>query len=145
MSNSSSCKVVGMSSIKISTHDGKLCTLNEVRHVPHMTKNLISLSILDNKWFSFRGEGGVIHVCKCSSVILKGVKQGTLYFLQGTTLIDSIVVASSEIDQKDMTKLWYKRLGNMSERGMKILAKDDLLCGHKIKDLGFFNIVFSGN
>jgi len=25
----------------------------------------------------------------------------------------------------------------MSERGMQILAKDDLLCGHKIKNLGF--------
>jgi hypothetical protein len=25
----------------------------------------------------------------------------------------------------------------MSERGMQILAKDDLLCGYKIKDLGF--------
>jgi hypothetical protein len=31
-----------MGSIKIRTHDGKLCTLNEVRHVPHTTKNLIS-------------------------------------------------------------------------------------------------------
>jgi len=26
----------------------------------------------------------------------------------------------------------------MAEKGMKILAKDDLLCGHKIKDLGFY-------
>jgi hypothetical protein len=70
-------------------------------------------------------------------VIMKCVKQGTMYFLQGTMLTDSVVVASSEIDQEDMMKLWYMRLGHMSERGMQILAKDDLLCGHKIKDLGF--------
>jgi hypothetical protein len=70
-------------------------------------------------------------------VIMKGVKRGTLYFLQGTMLTDSIVVASSEIDQEDMTKLWHMRLGHMSERGMQILVKNDLLCGHKIKDLGF--------
>jgi len=84
MGNSSSCKVVGMGSIKIRIHDGKLCTLNEVRHFPHMTKNMISLSLFDKKGFSFKVEGGVIHVCKISSVILKGVKRGTLYFLKGT-------------------------------------------------------------
>jgi hypothetical protein len=70
-------------------------------------------------------------------VILKGVKRGTLYFLQGTTLTDYVFVASFEIDQEDMTKLWNMRLGHMSERGMQIFAKDDFLCGHKINDLGF--------
>jgi hypothetical protein len=36
-------------------------------------------------------------------------------------------------------------LGHMSERGMKILAKNDLLCRHKIKDLGFFKHCVFGN
>ena len=54
MANSSVCKVVGTSSIKIRTHDGSFCTLNEVRHIPLMTKNLISLSLLDSKGFSGR-------------------------------------------------------------------------------------------
>ena len=54
MANSSVCKVVGTGSIKIRTHDGSFCTLNEVRHVPLMTKNLISLSLLDSKGFSGR-------------------------------------------------------------------------------------------
>ncbi|KAJ4715159.1 Retrovirus-related Pol polyprotein from transposon TNT 1-94 [Melia azedarach] len=124
-------------SIKIRTHDGKFCTLNNVRHVPLMTKNLISLSMLDNKGFSFQGEGGVLHVCKGSNVVLKGVKRGTLYFLQGSTLSSSVAVASLEIDKDNMTKLWHMRLGHMSARGMQILSKGDLLCGHKIKDLEF--------
>ncbi|KAJ4721050.1 Retrovirus-related Pol polyprotein from transposon TNT 1-94 [Melia azedarach] len=107
------------------------------RHVPLMTKNLISLSMLDNKGFSFQGEGGVLHVCKGSNVVLKGVKRGTLYFLQGSTLSSSVAIASSEIDKDNMTKLWHMRLGHMSARGMQILSKGDLLCGHKIKDLEF--------
>ncbi|KAJ4703293.1 Retrovirus-related Pol polyprotein from transposon TNT 1-94 [Melia azedarach] len=131
---------IGIGSIKIRTHDGKFCTLNNVRHVPLMTKNLISLSMLDNKDFSFQGEGGVLHVCKGSNVVLKGVKRGTLYFLQGSTLSSSVAVASSEIDKDNMTKLWHMRLGHMSARGMQILSKGDLLCGHKIKDLEFVNI-----
>ncbi|KAJ4702231.1 Retrovirus-related Pol polyprotein from transposon TNT 1-94 [Melia azedarach] len=137
MANSSVCKAVGIGSIKIRTHDGKFCTLNDVRHVPLMTKNLISLSMLDNKGFSFQGEGGVLHVCKGSNVVLKGVKRGTLYFLQGSTLSSSVAVASSKIDKDNMTKLWHMRLGHMSARGMQILSKGDLLCGHKIKDLEF--------
>ena len=50
-----------------------------------MTKNLISLSLLDSKGFSFDGKGGVLRVRKGSDVILKGVKQGSLYLLQGST------------------------------------------------------------
>ena len=138
MANSAVCKVAGIGSIQIRTHDGKFCTLNNVRHVPHMTKNLISLSLLDTNGFSFQGEGGVLYVCKGSDRILKGVKQGTLYILQGTTLSASAAVASSEVHKDDMTKLWHMRLGHMSERGMQILAKSDLLCGHKVvTDLGF--------
>ncbi|KAJ4726144.1 Retrovirus-related Pol polyprotein from transposon TNT 1-94 [Melia azedarach] len=137
MANSSVCKAVGIGSIKIRTHDGKFCTLNDVRHVPLMTKNLISLSMLDNKSFSFQGEGGVLHVCKGSNVVLKGVKRGTLYFLQGSTLSSSVAVASSEIDKDNMTKLWHVRVGHMSAREMQILSKGDLLCGHKVKDLEF--------
>ncbi|KAJ4706252.1 Retrovirus-related Pol polyprotein from transposon TNT 1-94 [Melia azedarach] len=114
MANSSVCKAVGIGSIKIRTHDGKFCTLNDVRHVPLMTKNLISLSMLGNKGFSFQGEGGVLHVCKGSNVVLKGVKRGTLYFLQGSTLSSSVAVASSKIDKDNMTKLWHMRLGHMS-------------------------------
>jgi len=72
MANSDVCKVAGIGSIQIRTHDGNFCTLNNVRHVPHMTKNLISLSLLDMK--GFKGEGGVLYVYKGSDRVLKGVK-----------------------------------------------------------------------
>jgi hypothetical protein len=80
MANRSVCKVVEIGSIKIRTHDGKLCTLNKVRRIPYMMNNLISLSLLDKKGFSFKAECRVIHVCKCSSVIMKGVNRGTFHF-----------------------------------------------------------------
>ncbi|CAM8878030.1 unnamed protein product [Rhodiola kirilowii] len=86
MANSDVCKVVGTGSIRIRMHDGSFCTLSEVRHVPQMTKNLISLSPLDINGFSFRGKGGVMYVCKGSQVVLKGAKRGTIYLLQGSTL-----------------------------------------------------------
>ncbi|KAG6430432.1 hypothetical protein SASPL_108499 [Salvia splendens] len=60
MANSVVCKVVDIGFIRIRTHNGVFCTLNVVRHVPQMTKNLISLSTFDNKGFNFKGEGGAL-------------------------------------------------------------------------------------
>ncbi|XP_047952150.1 uncharacterized mitochondrial protein AtMg00300-like [Salvia hispanica] len=42
------CKVVGIGSIRIRTHDGVFCTSNDVRHVLQMTKDLITLSAFDS-------------------------------------------------------------------------------------------------
>ena len=137
MANSAICKAIGIGSIKLRTHDGKFCTLTNVRHVPQITKNLISLSLLDSKRFSFKGGGGVLYVCKGSTVVLNGVKCGTLYLLQGSTLSCFAAVASSVIHKDNMTKLWHLRLGHMSERGMQILSKEGLLGGYKINDLEF--------
>ena len=64
MANSVVCKTVGICSIKIQTHDGTFYTLNVVRHVLQMTKNLISLSLLDSNGFSFRGGVVVVYVRK---------------------------------------------------------------------------------
>ncbi|KAJ4723712.1 Retrovirus-related Pol polyprotein from transposon TNT 1-94 [Melia azedarach] len=137
MANSSVCKAVGIGSIKIRTHDGKFCTLNDVRYVPLMTKNLISLSMLDNKGFNFQGEGGVLHVCKGLNVVLKGVKRGTLYFLQGSTLSSSVAVASSEINKDNMTKLWtYEAWSYECKRDANSVKKGSSLWP-QIKDLEF--------
>ncbi|WOH08153.1 hypothetical protein DCAR_0727590 [Daucus carota subsp. sativus] len=94
--------------------------------------------MLDNKGFSFKGEGGALHVCKGSDVVSKGVKHGTLYLLQGSTLSGSVAVASLEIEKENMIRLWHMRLGHKSERGMQILSKGDYLCGHKVTSMSFF-------
>ena len=59
MANDIVCKIAGIGLIKLRSNDGRFCTLNEVRHVPSMTKNLISMSLSDNKDFKYMGGGGV--------------------------------------------------------------------------------------
>ena len=51
MGNDESCSTVGIGTIKIKMHDGVVRELNEVRHVPTLTKNLISLGTLEAKGF----------------------------------------------------------------------------------------------
>ncbi|CAL1393100.1 unnamed protein product [Linum trigynum] len=117
MENGAACKVIEIGSIKVRRHDGSLCTVNDVRHVPGMKKNLIFLSLLHSKSFSFKGKGGVVFVCKGLRKVLKGMERGTLYALQGNVLSGSTAVASSLVHQEDMTTVWNMRLGHMSERG----------------------------
>ncbi|KAG6383625.1 hypothetical protein SASPL_156612 [Salvia splendens] len=131
------CKVVGIGYIRIRTHDEVFCTLSDVRHVPQMTKNLISLSTFDSKGFNFKGEGGVMHIMKCSKVVLTVLKQGNLYILKGSIVTGSADTASSEIPTEYMTKLWNMRLGHMGEQGMQILSTRDFLSGYKVKYLDF--------
>lgn len=135
MGNDAACKVVGRGSIKIKTLGGEIRTLMNVRHVPQLKKNLISLGVLDEGGFTFSGSDGELCVWKGSKVVLKSTKLGTLYVLQCTTLTGSANVASTS--SEEMTKLWHRRLWHMGERGMQILSKMNLLCGHKVKNLEF--------
>jgi hypothetical protein len=49
MGNDISSKVVGIGSIRIKMFDGTVKILTDVRHVPDLRKNLISLGVLDTR------------------------------------------------------------------------------------------------
>jgi len=43
-------------------HDGIIQTLTEVKHVPELKKNLISIGIMDGKGFKCSSENGVMKI-----------------------------------------------------------------------------------
>ncbi|KAL5580785.1 hypothetical protein UlMin_013227 [Ulmus minor] len=47
MGNDEACKVIRIGTIKLKMFDGQIRTLSNVRHIPDLKRNLISLSILD--------------------------------------------------------------------------------------------------
>ena len=47
MGNNNACIVVGIGTIKIKMHDEIIRELINVRHVPELKRNLVSLGILD--------------------------------------------------------------------------------------------------
>ena len=89
MANDFACDIAGIGSIKLRTHDDRVCTLTGVRHVPSMSKNLISVSLLDSRGFKYSGGDGVLSVYRGSDVILRGFIHGTLYLLEGSTVSSS--------------------------------------------------------
>ncbi|KAG8489499.1 hypothetical protein CXB51_017516 [Gossypium anomalum] len=105
MGNNASCKIAGVRTIKVRMFDGVVRTLSNVRHVPGLKRNLISLSTLDSK--------------------------GYRYTVKGSTVTGDVAVASSSLLDDDITKLWHMRLGHMSENEMVELRERELLDGER--------------
>jgi hypothetical protein len=121
-----------MGKVNIKKHNGKQWLLKEVGHVPDLRKNLISTGQLASEGCISIFTDKMWKVIKGSLVIEKGDKVGTLYLCIGNT-DSSISLASIGVD----TTLWYHRLGHMSEKGMQILHKRNLLTDLKQIDLEF--------
>uniref|UniRef100_A0A2N9GPN1 CCHC-type domain-containing protein n=1 Tax=Fagus sylvatica TaxID=28930 RepID=A0A2N9GPN1_FAGSY len=115
MGNDATCTIIGMGTIKIKMSDGVVRTLEEVRHIPDMRKNLISLGTLDSKGYSYKSENGIMKVSKGAMVVMTGQKiSSNVYKLLGNTILGGVAaVAESEDDD---TLLWHMRLGHMKVR-----------------------------
>jgi hypothetical protein len=67
---------------------------------------------------------------------MKGSLASGLYILQGSTVSGEAAVASGS-NNMNQTQLWHLRLGHMSERGLSVLSKRDLLDGQKTESMDF--------
>jgi hypothetical protein len=83
------CKIVGMGKVKIKQHNGNQWLLKEVRHIPDLRKNLISIGQLESEGCISIFTNKMWKVIKGSLVIAKGEKVGTLYLCTGN--IDSSI------------------------------------------------------
>ena len=72
MNNDVSCKVARIGNIKIKMFDGVVRMLCDVRHVPNLRKNLISLGTLDCNGFSYKSTNRVMNVSKGAMTVMKG-------------------------------------------------------------------------
>ncbi|KAG8500910.1 hypothetical protein CXB51_002999 [Gossypium anomalum] len=122
MGNDSSSKVIGISTVKIRIHDGTIMTLSDVRYVPDLRKNLISLSILDLKGCKINIKSNDIKVSSGALILLKGKITGNLYILEGSTVTGEIGRPSSVSELKS-TSLERRQLGHRREKGMTVSLK----------------------
>ncbi|XP_070045780.1 uncharacterized mitochondrial protein AtMg00300-like [Nicotiana tomentosiformis] len=137
MGNNAACKVIGEGTIRIKMHDGVVRTLTDVRYVPDLKKNSISLGTLESLGCKYTSEDGVLKISHGALVIMKARRSGTLYTLLGFTVTGTTAVSISDKSDSDIIKLWHMRLGHMSEKGLSILSKRGLLCGQSTKNIEF--------
>ena len=109
MGDNSTCKVAGIDSDQIKMFDGIVRTLTDVRHIPDLKRNLISLSTLDTKGYKYSGEGGVLKVSKGSLVVMKAdIKSANLYHLRGTTISDNELEIAATLPDIVVPRRWYR-------------------------------------
>ena len=128
MANGSALDVVGMGDVRILLPNGSVWLLEKVRHIPELRRNLISIGQLDDKGHAILFVCDTWKVTKGVRVLAHGKKTGTLYMTSSPGNI--IAVANVSTD----TSLWRCRLGNMNEKGMKILLSKGKLPGLKSID-----------
>nr|GEX76888.1 retrovirus-related Pol polyprotein from transposon TNT 1-94 [Tanacetum cinerariifolium] len=117
MGNDSPCNVVGIGTIQIKMHDRVVTTLTNVRHVPDLKKNLISLGLLDLKGFKYMSENDVLRVSKGTLVVMTAIKemkelQGIIRFV---TFLIKMWPPATSIDCKTPIEVWSGKLADYSK------------------------------
>ena len=99
------CEIIGIGSIYIQVHDGSIKKLIDVRSIPKLKRNLISLSTLEALGFNFPSIDGVLMVSRGNRIILKGNRLNNLYYLQCSTVdVEAVSIAFQKRGYFDDTK-----------------------------------------
>ena len=75
---------------------------------------MISIGKLDDKGYHNYLGGGQWKLSKDSLILARGKKTSTFYKTDARLINGDVVVVENE----NSTKLWHKRLGHMSEKGL---------------------------
>jgi len=79
------CNVEGMSTVRIKMDDGIVQELKELRYVPQLKRNLISVGALKALGLVLSIRYGVLKMTKGSMVVMKGVRRNNRYYLKDST------------------------------------------------------------
>jgi hypothetical protein len=90
--------------------------LTDVRYVPDLKSNLISLGVLDSCGYKYTGQGGALTSSKGNLVVIKETKVDNLYKLEGYTEVASEVIDVSSC-------LWKKHQGHKNKKELRVLVK----------------------
>jgi len=121
-------RIIGCGKVKLKLQGGRVRTLPGVLHIPALAKNLISVSKLDDGGVKIVFEKDTCKMVQGTLVFMQGVWIGTLYKLQGSTIVDecnsSLVPESGAenlVVSGEKTMLWHQRFGHIGENGLLIL------------------------
>ena len=118
-----------ISSIQLKNHDDSIQVLTDVRYIPSLKKNLISLGVLEFKGHTITLRNGFLKVLAGALTVIKDTRRNNLYYFQESTIIVLTSTISKRHVDSETTKLWHMRLGYTGKKKLQILVKQDLLKG----------------
>ena len=115
----------GIGIVLIKMFDGMVRELKEVRYVPQLVRNLISVGAFEALGLEVSVRDGVLKMTRGSMVVLKGIRRNDIYYLKSSTVTGKVVTSINSND--DCIRLWHVKLGHTGEKSLQALAKYDLL------------------
>ena len=103
--------ITSMGSIRLRNHDGSIRFLKNVRYVPKLKKNLISLGALESKGLVVIIRDGVPNVISNALSVTKGTRRNNMYYYNCSKMIRVVAMVSSSSEDSEITSLWHRCLG----------------------------------
>ncbi|GJZ86393.1 zinc finger, CCHC-type containing protein [Tanacetum coccineum] len=130
------CKIRGIGKVRIQLRDGSSFVLHNVRYIPELKRNLISLETLEKEGFPVKLQSGKVKVINGSRVVLSGIRRDNcVYSLDGHAMAGEL---NASVEEKDsLAQVWHKRLGHISEAGLHVLEKQGLFGKKSLGKLDF--------
>ena len=118
--------------IRLKLASGSVILLTDVRFIPEIKRNLVSLGVLQKKGLSFRGESDHMEILQGAKIVMTAVRKGTLYYLDA----DVITGQNCSVSKADGDfELWHSRLGHLGQKAMKHLVKEGVIKADESVDL----------
>ena len=112
----------GEGAIVFQREHGAPLTLTDVKYVPTLKKNLMYVTILEDKGYDVvfsKGKAFLRHISTRQTKRI-GIRVKNLYKLE----VDDCVALSSKaelVQSQDVGELWHRRLGHLHHRALKIM------------------------
>ena len=95
------CLVAGVGTVRVRMYDEVVRTLSNVKHVPELKKNLISLGYLEEQGYAFscQSGSGCLRITKGALVVMKRQRlSNNLYRMEGSVVNDSAEVLAVALE-----------------------------------------------
>nr|GEX14200.1 hypothetical protein [Tanacetum cinerariifolium] len=130
------CVIMGIGKMKVQMKDGLSFVLENMRCIPNLKRNLISLGTLNREGYTVKLQNGRVKVIKGSLMVLSGTMKGNcVHSLDGWTESGEASVGIQE--KESLAQVWHKRLGHISEAGLHKLEKRKVLGNKGLGKLEF--------
>jgi hypothetical protein len=128
LGDDSTTRIIGKGKFNLRLIDGRIRTLFGVLHIPGLARNLIFVSKMDDARVNTIFEKETYMMVRGEMVLLKGVRFGNLYKMEGITISDgcnSSIVLDIGVEEEitptvfgEKVMMWHQRLGNIGEKGL---------------------------
>ena len=91
------CQIEGIGTVRIKLSDGIVRELRDVRYIPQLKENFISVGASEAQGLRGTFRDGVFKMFSSSLAILKGIQYNYVYYLKGSAVTENLT-ASKQLE-----------------------------------------------